>query len=736
MFRAALVMLLALNLCCAGHSPPPAALRPESIPPMGRADATVQALETPRFPASRVEATGETLHGQRVEDPFRWLEDEKSPEVQAWMKAQDDFTRAALARLPGREALRQRYAELYYLDSVSAPIQRGGRYFYFRTHKDREKAILYWKEGPDGAEKVLLDPNLWTKDNTVSLGVWVPSWDGKRVVFAQKPNAADEAVLHVVEVATGHWSNVDVIAGAKYAHPSWTPDGKAFYYEWLPSDPAIPIAERPGYTELRLHRLGTRPETDTQVHPRTGDPKTFLSGSVSRDGKNLFVFIARGWNENDVYLRRLGVDSKFKLLAKGNNARFDAFSWKGRLYFHSDEGAPNGRLFAAPVDHPERAHWTELVPEDPGATLEGASIVGGRLALSYLRGAVSELRLALLDGKPLRQIELPGVGTSSGLSGLEDVDEAFFEFSSFVLPRQTYRTSIATGKTELWAKVEVPIDPSAYLVEQVRYPSKDGTAVSMFIVHRKDLKKDGTHPTLLYGYGGFNVSLTSSFTSFIYPWLEAGGVYAVPNLRGGGEYGKAWHDAGKGHQKGKVFEDFIAAAEYLVAEGYTRPSRLAIRGGSNGGLLTGAAMTQRPDLFGAVLCAVPLLDMVRYDRFGSGATWVPEYGSPANAADFQVLYGYSPYHQLKAGVRYPPLLMLSSDHDDRVDPMHARKFVARVQQLSASGAPSWLRIEANAGHGGADQVAKTIDASADQVAFLFSQLGVSPPAAAPRTPGG
>ncbi|MFL5349532.1 MAG: prolyl oligopeptidase family serine peptidase [Hyalangium sp.] len=679
------------------------------------------------YPATRSEPISDTLHGVPVADPYRWLEDEKSPEVQAWMKAQDALTREALAKVPGRDALARRFRELFYVESISAPARRGNRYFYARTHKDKEKAIIYWREGESGAEKVLLDPNAWSQDGSVSLGVWVPSWDGHKVAFAQKPNAADEAVLHVLDVDSGQWSQVDVIPGAKYASPKWTPDGKAFYYEWLPVDPSIPVDQRPGYTELRYHALGTDPKTDTQVHARTGDPTTFLSGELSRDGKYLFVFIVRGWSENDIYWKRVG-EKDFRLLVKGEGAKYSIEAWKDQLYVLTDEGAPRQRIFRVSPAKPERAAWQELIPEDPVASLESAHVVGGHLALEYLRDAASELRLTTLEGKPVRTVALPAVGAATNLVGLEDQDEAFFVFSSFTVPRQVYKTSVSSGKVELWAKVELPVDTERYTVQQVFYPSKDGTKIPLFLVYRKDLKRDGERPTLLYGYGGFNVSMQPAFRSSIFPWLDAGGVFAVANLRGGGEYGKAWHEAGRLHHKQNVFDDFHAAAEYLVREQYTRPGRLAIHGGSNGGLLVGAAMTQRPELYGAVVCAVPLLDMVRYHQFGSGRTWVPEYGSAEDPEDFKVLYAYSPYHALKPGVRYPPLLMMSADHDDRVDPMHARKFVARLQNLPGQTAPALLRIESNAGHGGADQVAKAIESSADLYAFLFQTFGMTGPA--------
>jgi prolyl oligopeptidase len=703
---------------------PPAA---SAVPPPVVVPAQYQGAPRMAYPATRAEPIVDTLHGVKVADPYRWLEDEKAPEVQAWMKAQDALTRAQLSKVPGREALVKRFHELFYMDSVSAPVRFGGRYFYSRTHKDKEKAIVYWRQGEKGAEKVLLDPNGWSKDGTVSLGTWMPSWDGRKVAFAQKPNAADEAVLHVLDVDSGEWSKVDVIEGGKYATPRWTPDNKAFYYEWLPVDPAISVDQRPGYVELRLHTLGTDPKKDTLVHPRLGDPTTFLFSDLSRDGKYLFAYVMRGWSENDVYWKRVG-EKDFRLLVKGAGAKYQVNAWKDQFYVLTNEGAPRQRVFRVSPSKPERAAWKELIPEDPVAVVEEMAIVGGHLSLAYLRDAASELRVATLEGKLVRTVQLPGVGAASGLVGHEDQDEAFFLFSSFTTPRQVYKTSVSSGQVELWAKIELPVDTERYTVTQAFYPSKDGTKVPMFLVHRKDVKKDGQRPTLLYGYGGFNVSMVPGFRSSIFPWLDAGGVYVVANLRGGGEYGQAWHEAGRMAHKQNVFDDFHAAAEYLVREKYTQPSKLAIYGGSNGGLLVGAAMTQRPELYGAVVCAVPLLDMVRYHQFGSGRTWIPEYGTADKPEDFSVLHAYSPYHAVKAGVRYPPLLMMSADHDDRVDPMHARKFVAAVQNVQGQSAPVLLRIEANAGHGGADQVAKTIESNADLYAFLFQTFGMAGPA--------
>jgi prolyl oligopeptidase len=682
------------------------------------------------YPPSHREKVEQDLFGEKVADPYRWLEDEKSPEVKQWMKAQDQLTRDYLSKIPGRDALAERFKQLLYIDSISAPVRRGKRFFYVRTHANKDKAILYWREGEKGEEKVLLDPNTWSESGEVSLGVWTPSWDGKKVAFNQRPNANDEAVMHVVDVRTGEWSKTDVIEGTKYGSAHWTPDDRSFYYTWLPTDPAISPANRPGYQEVRLHRLGSDPKSDAVVSPKTGDPTVFQSGGISRDGKYVFLVRARLAAESEIWIKRPKLGQDFKLIAKNKGAKYSFEYWKGQIYIATDEGAPNKRIYKVPAATPDRANWREIVPEEKSATLQNLSLVGGHLGLQYLKNAATELRVTTLEGKVVRTIPLPDIGSASGLHGLEDQDDAYFEFSSFTVPRQVYKTSTKSGAVNLWAKVDLPIDPAPYVAEQVWYSSRDGTRVSMFIVRRKDMQKDGSHPALLYGYGGFNIPSLPSFRATIYPWLEAGGVFALANLRGGGEYGEAWHQAGMRAKKQNVFDDFIAAGEYLVKHGYTQPEKLAIWGGSNGGLLVGAAMTQRPDLFGAVICSAPLLDMVRYHLSGGGKTWIPEYGNPDKPEDLKVLHAYSPYHHVNPGVNYPPLLMMSPAHDDRVDTMHARKFIAAVQNVTSK--PALLRIETQAGHSGGDLVKKLVEYSADQFAFLFQVLGVKTPSSVGR----
>ncbi|WP_437754909.1 prolyl oligopeptidase family serine peptidase [Sorangium sp. So ce1389] len=684
----------------------------------------------PAYPPTRAVPVKYALYGVEITDPYRWLEDGDAPEVKEWMRAQDAFTRAELSRLPEREAIASRLKQLFYIDAVSAPRHRRGRYFVSRRHATKEKSIVYWKEGKGGEERVLLDPNSWSDDGSVSLGGWEVSWDGKNVAYKVQKNNSDEATLHVMDVASGKRSDVDVIEGAKYAYASWTPSGDGFYYVWLPTDPSIPVADRPGYAEVRFHRLGQDPRQDRVVRGKTGDPSTFLNASVSKDGRFLVLTVAHGWTSTDVYfrdLRRPGAQAADRPLAVGRDAHYNVEVYKDRFYVHTDEGAPHYRVFEVDPDRPERAAWKEIVPERPDATLDSVSVVGGHLALSYLKDASSRVEVRALDGRLVREVPLPGIGTVGGPSGLPDEDEAYFSFESFTSPQEIYATSIRTGETALYTRTEVPVDPSAFTVEQTFFPSKDGTKISMFIVRRKDMKKDGSSRALLYGYGGFQISQTPSFTASMYPWLERGGVYAVANLRGGGEYGEAWHRDGMLLKKQNVFDDFIGAAEHLVREGYTRPERLVIQGGSNGGLLVGAALTQRPELFRAAVCGVPLLDMVRYHLFGSGKTWISEYGSADDPAQFKALYAYSPYHHVRPGTRYPAVLLLSADSDDRVDPMHARKFAAALQAASAGG-PVLLRIERNAGHGGADLIKAAVEKGADQISFAMWSTSAQAPA--------
>ena len=685
-----------------------------------------KSAQSPPEPGRKEQGVKEEIFGSEVADPFRWLEDETAKPVQDWMKNQDEAARASLSALPHREWLKRRLQPLLYVNTRSAPRKRGGRYFYSEKRVDDEKSIHYVIDPGAKQPRVLLDPNRLSEDGSVSIGSIYPTNDGKLIAYMEKQNNADESTLKILQVDTLEERTVDRIPGLRYTAPSWLPDGSGFYYTWRPSGADVPETERSAHAEVRFHQLGTDPSTDAMIVPKTGDATTFIGAWVSEDGKYLLRSQRKGWSRSQLWFKRQDSHSHFEMLTPAD-AKYSAVAYKDKFYIRTDWDAPRYRVFVATPDKPAREHWKLLVPEsEEGAVLTSMDIVGGQLALRYLKNAQTELELRELDGTGRRLVPLPAIGTASSLAGREDDDEAYFSFSSFTHPTEVYRFSVRKNQRELYHRVDVPVDSKALAVRQEWFTSKDGTKVPMFVVHRKGLEYNGKNPTLLYGYGGFNISLQPSFHSTVFPWLDAGGVFVVANLRGGGEFGEQWHEAGMRENKQNVFDDFIGAAEALVAKGVTTPKRLAISGGSNGGLLVGAAMTQRPDLFGAVVCSVPLLDMLRYHKFGLGTAWIPEYGDPDMEADFRVLQRYSPYHRLSAGTDYPPLLMLSADTDDRVDPMHARKFVAQLMEVEPESNPL-LRIERNAGHGGADLRRASLLRAVDQYAFLMHQLGVSVP---------
>ncbi len=674
------------------------------------------------YPDARRDETVDDIHGVKVPDPYRWLEDAANDDVKKWVGAEDALTRDYLGKLPGRDQLAARMKELFYVERVGIPTRRGTRLFYPRRDAGKEKFIVYWREGAKGAEKVLLDPTQWSADGSMALGTWEPTWDGRKVAYTVKENNADEATLYVIDVASGKKSTVDVIPGTKFSSIAWTPSGDGFYYEHLPP-PTTPVdANRMAHMDLRFHKLGTDPAKDAVVHAETGDATLSIGASLSKDGRWLFAEIEHGWTRNDVYVQDLHARKPaWQTLVEGKDALYSVSVDHGRFFVLTNEGAPHYRLFRVDTAHIERAGWQEIVPERSDATLQGASVVGHHLLLDYLKDVTSRPELHDEDGKLLRPIPLPALGTMAGPSGDPDSDVIYFSFQTFTYPNEIYEESVETGKRTTWHKLSIPVDASKYTVDQLFATSKDGTRVPFFLVHAKDMPKDGSTPTILTGYGGFQIAETPYFASSIYPWLEQGGAWVSSNLRGGSEYGEEWHRHGMLHEKQHVFDDFFAVAEEIGKQGIARPDKLAIYGGSNGGLLMGAAMTQRPDLFGAVLCEAPLLDMVRFPLFGIGKSWIPEYGTPDDPEDLKALLGYSPYHHVTQGTKYPPLLMLTPDSDDRVDPLHARKFVAEMQWASTGG-PVLMRVEKHSGHGGADMVKAAVDKIADEYAFALAQL--------------
>ena len=688
-----------------------------------REHATSSTARVRPWPATRSDDTADVLHGVTVRDPYRWLEDESSPEVQAWMKAQDDYARGELAKLPGRAELEQHLNQLFYYDAISAPQHHRGRYFYTRKHADKEKAIVYWRDGESGTEQVLLDPNAWTSDGSKSLRGWWPSEDGKYVAYKISEHNSDEAVLHVFDV-TAHRDLPDAIEGVNYGDPSWAPDSRGFYYTWLPPvGGAVSVADRLAFAELRFHALGAA-HADTVVREATRDPQTFMTGKISHDGHWLVASVMRGESSTDIYFKDARKPaSRWTTLVAGAEAIYDVKVWRDHFYVWTNDGAPTYRVLKIDPVRPERAAWKEIVPARDEA-LAGIDIIGERLVLTYLRDAASDVYVHDLEGARLHVIALPPLGSALEIVGNPDEDTGYISYTSFTEPQIIFKTSIQTGAVEEWTRVKLPLDTPSMTTEQVFYTSKDGTKIPMFLIHRKDVVKNGRAPVALTGYGGFRVSWTPEFGAQRAAWVERGGVLAVANIRGGGEYGEAWHRAGMLLAKQNVFDDFIAAAQYLIDDGWTSREHLAIYGGSNGGLLVGAVMTQRPDLFKAVICQVPLLDMLRFHLFGRGKFWIAEYGSPDDAEQFHALWAYSPYRvAIDAGPRaYPAVLFDSADHDDRVDPLHARKLAAAIQSFQTADAPVLLRIERNAGHRGSDTVKQQVERAADQLAFLWAEL--------------
>ena len=669
----------------------------------------------------------ETLHGVKIVDNYRWLEDGQSPETQKWVEEEMAYTRGVLDPLPGRDAIHKRLTELLGIGSISQPQIGGKYYFYTRREGMQNQPIVYVREGVEGKDRVLLDVNQLAADGTIALDWYQPSENGKYLVYGTSPSGSEISTLHIIETKTGN-ALPDTIDRTRAASIAWTLDNSGFYYTRYPKKGDVPEGQEMYNRHVFYHELGTDPETDPPIFGEGRDPEDWPSVSLDNDGRFLLITVQQGWTKTELFLMDLKKRTPPTRVTTGKNFIYSGSVYNGRLYIVTNEDAPRYRVFVAEAGDYERDNWKEIIPQTD-AVLQGAAVWGGKLFTQYEQNASSQLKIFDLDGTKLHDLMLPALGTVFGSDGKWNRDEIFYGFLSFTVPPTVYRYDLKSGTTSLWAKVDAPsIDPAAYEVNQEWFHSKDGTRVPMFIVNKKGLKKDGHNPTLLTAYGGFNVSLTPSFSRTAYLWMEHGGVYAVANLRGGAEFGEDWHRAGMLDKKQNVFDDMIAAAEHLIAEKYTDTDHLAIQGGSNGGLLMGAMITQRPDLFRAVVCQVPLLDMLRYQNFQIAKLWIPEYGSSDNPEQFKWLYAYSPYHHVKPGTGYPAILFMTADTDTRVDPMHAKKMAAEMQAEAKNGAsktrPILLRIESKAGHGAGKPVTKQIEEFTDVYSFLFWQLGV------------
>lgn len=668
----------------------------------------------------------DVYHGVAVADPYRWLEDDNSTETKAWVEAQNRVTFGYLERIPQRAALRERLTQLWNFERYSPPSRRGERYFFSKNDGLQNQAVLYVADALDAAPRVLLDPNTLSKDGTVALSGAAVSHDGNLLAYGLATAGSDWQEWKVRDVRTGE-DLADHVRWVKFSGASWTKDGQGFFYSrYDEPDEKSKLTRVNYFQKLYYHRIGMPQAEDRLIYHRPDQKEWGFGGYVTDDGRYLIITVTRGTDPKNCvfYLDLQDPQAQVVELLTGFEADYAFVDNDGPVFwFKTDLDAPRGRLMAINTAQSARSHWKELIPQS-AETLTGVGTVGNRFVATYLKDARSVVKLFTLEGQFEREIELPGIGSVGGWGGKRDDTETFYAFTSFTVPGRIYRYDFTTGTSTLWRQPQVDFNPDDYETRQVFYTSKDGTRVPMFLTHRKGLRRDGKNPTLLYGYGGFNISLTPAFSVANLVWMERGGVYAVPNLRGGGEYGEAWHQAGTKLQKQNVFDDFIAAAEWLNANGYTSPKRLAISGGSNGGLLVGACMTQRPELFGAVLPAVGVMDMLRFHKFTIGWAWTSDYGSADDPAEFKALHAYSPLHNLRSGVRYPATLITTADHDDRVVPAHSFKFAARLQECQARGGPPVLiRIETKAGHGAGKPTTKLIEEATDRLAFITHELG-------------
>jgi len=688
------------------------------------------------YPESKKVEQVDTYHGQKVADPYRWLEDDvrTSTEVAAWVEAQNKVTAEYLNSIPERKPIADRLTLLWNYEKFTAPRREGTRYFYSRNSGLQNQFVLYTMDSLDAEPRVLLDPNTLSADGTVALSGLAFSDDGNMMAYGLATAGSDWNEWRVRDVQTGA-DLPDVVNWVKFGGASWTADGKGFFYSRYPEPTkGQEFQALNHFHKVYYHRVGTKQSEDLLVWESTTEPEWGFGAGVTDDGQYLVISTWKGTDSKNLVTwasLKNGVPTSRDAFTTIIDRFENDFSYVGNVdttfYFRTDLDAPNGKLIAIDLTNPARENWKTIIPEAK-EVLQGLGFVGDRFFASYLKDASTRVRVHDRAGAYIRDVEFPGIGSAGGFGGRRDYNETFYTFSSFATPPTIYRYDIATGKSTILRQAKVDMDPSAYETTQVFYLSKDGTKVPMFLTHKKGLALDGSNPTLLYAYGGFDISITPSFSPARILWMEMGGIYAVANLRGGGEYGKEWHESGKLLQKQNVFDDFIGAAEYLIAKKYTSPAKLAIQGGSNGGLLVGAVMTQRPELFGAALPAVGVMDMLRFHKFSAGRFWVDEYGSSDDPELFPYLLNYSPYHVLtnsSSGARYPSTMVTTADTDDRVVPGHSFKFAAALQEKHTGDNPVLIRIETKAGHGAGKPTSKIIEEAADIMAFLVKSLNIS-----------
>jgi prolyl oligopeptidase len=707
-----------------------AAVLAQSLPVVAQ-NSGAQAEKRFSYPESKKVDHVDDYFGTKVADPYRWLENLDSEETRSWVEAQNNLTFSYLKEIPVREQIKQRLTKLWNYEKYGIPFKQGGRYFYSKNNGLQNQSVLYTATSLDAEPKALLDPNTLSSDGTVALTGYTITDDGKLITYGLAASGSDWQEWKVRDVETGK-DLADLVKWVKFSGASWTKDGKGFFYSrYDEPKEAAKMAGTNYFQKLYYHRIGTPQSEDVLIYERPDHKEWFINGNVTDDGRYLVINVGKGTEtKNAVYYKDLQAkNAPIVELLNAFDASYSFIDNDGTVfYFRTDAGAPLGKVIAVDAKKAERKNWKEIIPQS-AETLQGVNLVNDMLVASYLKDARTQVKMYNLDGKPVREVMLPGIGSAGGFNGKRKDKETFYAFSSYTQPTTIYRYDMETGKSTVFKQPKVDFDPNGYETKQIFYKSKDGTRVPMFITHKKGLKLDGSNPTLLYAYGGFNSSQTPGFSVSNLVWMEMGGVYAVANLRGGGEYGEEWHQGGTKLKKQNVFDDFIAAAEWLIANKYTSTPKLAIQGGSNGGLLVGAVMTQRPELFGATLPAVGVMDMLRFQKFTIGWAWVSDYGSSDNPEEFKAIYAYSPLHNIKPGTHYPPTLITTADHDDRVVPAHSFKFAAAMQAAQAGPNPILIRIETKAGHGAGKPTSKTIEEVADRFGFLVRTLKMNVPGA-------
>jgi prolyl oligopeptidase len=684
------------------------------------------------YPAARKVDQTDDYFGTIVSDPYRWMEDVDSPEVKAWIEAENELTQRYLSEIPVRKTMQQRLTELIDFERYTAPARRGTRYFYSHNTGLQNQNVLYWQEGLDGEPKVLLDPNTFSADGTVAISGISITDDGSLAAYSIADAGSDWVKWHVRDITTGE-DLPDIIEWSKFSGASWMKDASGFFYARY-DQPAANTKDAEAlkaanyFHKVYFHKLGTPQSNDTLVFERPDDGEINVGAQVTDDGRYLVLHQSKGTSpNNELSVKDLQhPDKPFLRLIDTPDATYAPIDNEGTLFWLlTTLDAPNGRVISIDLNHPERENWKTVIPESTNK-LSDISIIDNTFIVNYLADAQSLVELRRLDGSLIEQLQLPKIGTAAGFGGLRKDTETFYQFSNFTTPGVTYRLDMKTRKSTLYRQPKLLFDPALFETRQVFVTSKNGTRVPMFITHKKGLALDATAPTLLYGYGGFNISLMPEFSPSLVMWMEMGGIYAQASLRGGGEYGEAWHQAGTRVRKQNVFDDFISLAEWLITNQYTSPKRLAISGGSNGGLLVAACELQRPDLFGAVVAQVGVMDMLRFDNFTIGWAWKEEYGSPSeDPAEFAAIYKYSPLHNILHDVRYPATLITTADHDDRVFPAHSFKYAAALQAAQGGSNPVLIRVETRAGHGAGMPLSKRIEATIDQYAFMARELHIT-----------